>query len=296
MSLAALLLPFALAASAAPAPQKKVFPGLLIELKAEDGWTLKAKHLPAREDKLTFLLLHGTGQRKEDWYSLARLLASWGYGYLAVDFRGHGESQVGPDGQKKNWKQFKITKMENEFGNMTRDVAAGVAYLTGQGVPEEKIGVIGADVGSSIGLKYAAVHPKVPLAVLLSPRLSYQEVTAVNAMRAYKNRPLLMVYSDADKQSASAMPVLQGTAKLATGEKNTTVMVLAHEHGTKMLRRHRDLGPRIIAWIKEPVKPDLPELSTAAESVDGETAVSEIEEPVPAEGPYPVDEAGELPR
>jgi alpha-beta hydrolase superfamily lysophospholipase len=278
----------AAALAAAPAP-KKVLPGLLIDLKAEDGWALKAKHLPARDDKPTLLLLHGTGQRKEDWYLFTKTLASWGYGYLALDFRGHGESSVDPDGQPASWKRFKISKTENEFLNMTRDVQAAVSYLNGQGVPEEKIPVIGADVGSSLGLKFAAVHPKIPLVVLLSPGLSYQEVLTVNAMRAYKNRPILMVYSEADKNAVRATPLLQGFAKISAGAANTTVVMLKHEHGTKMFQRHRELGKQILDWIQQPVAlPAAVSTDTAVGSPDGSQSSG------PAEGPYPVEESMEV--
>ena len=132
------------------------------------------------------ILLHGTGQRKDDWHALGRSLAGWGYGYLALDLRGHGESGKGPDGQPAPWRTFKPTKEQNEFANMTRDIEGAVAYLTGQGVLEEQIGIIGADVGSSVGVKYAAVHPKVPLIAILSPGTHYQEVLTINALRRYK--------------------------------------------------------------------------------------------------------------
>lgn len=235
----------------------KVLPGLLIDIQTPDGWNLKAKHLPAKDDNPTFLLLHGTGQRKEDWYYLARALEARGYGYLALDFRGHGESNVGPDGQPASWRKFPATKTNNEFAKMAHDVEAVVAYLAGRGLAENSIGIVGADVGSSIGLKYAAVNPEVPFIVMLSPGLSYQEVLTVNAMRAYKNRPILMVHSAADKYSARATPLLYGFAKLSVGENNATVITVDHEHGTKMLQRNRGLIARIIDWTSAPVK--LPE-------------------------------------
>lgn len=261
-----------------------MMPGLLVDIKTPDGWTLKAKHLPAKEGRATYLLLHGTGQRKEDWYYLARGLAGWGYGYLALDFRGHGESVLGPDGQPASWRKFNRSKSYNEFANMARDVEGAVAYLTGLGVPEEQIGVIGADVGSSIGLKYAAVHPKVPLVIMLSPGLSYQEVLTVNAMRAYKNRPILMVHSAADKYSTRATPLLAGFAKLSAGENNTTVITVAQEHGTKMLRRQRELIGQIIDWIKNPVKE--PEMAVSTEA-----ALSPETEPFP----LPAEDPGAIP-
>lgn len=283
------------AAAPVPAPDKtsprpltkgKLMPGLLVDLKTADGWALKAKHLPAKGEQKTIVLLHGTGGRKEDWYYLARALAGWGYGYLAVDFRGHGESRVAPDGQAASWHKFRVTKTENEFANMSRDVDAAVAYLGAQGIFEEQIGIIGADVGSSIGLKFAATHPKIPLTVLLSPGLHYKEVLTVNAMRAYRARPILMIYSEADKYSSRETPLLYGFAKLSTGEANVTLLTVAQEHGVKMLRRHRELIPKIIDWLGNPVK---------ASAVDGSTAAV-AGSSVSAEGPYPIESSEDEPQ
>lgn len=258
----------------AAAPRKgKVLPGIVVEFNAPDGWPLNAKYVPAKDGKLTLILLHGTGQRKDDWHALGRSLAGWGFGYLALDLRGHGESGKGPDGQPASWRKFKPTKEANEFANMTRDIEGAAAYLVGQGVLEDAIGIIGADVGSSVGIKYAAVHPKVPLIAMLSPGTHYQEVLTINAMRAYKNRPILMVYSLADRNSSRATPVLESFARQSAGDLNVTVIKVAQEHGTKMLRG--DLPRQIIDWLLSPVR------------VPGETEVSTETAHPPAPEPYP---------
>lgn len=258
MILGSLALAWALspARAAAPSPAKpRVFPGAALDLKTADGWPLKAKHLPAKAGKKTFVLLHGTGGRKEDWYYLAKALARRGYGYLAVDLRGHGESKTAPDGAPAVWRKFRVTKTDSEFQNMVRDVEAAVSTLTASGIAEESVGIIGSDVGGSVGLKFAAVHEKVPLVVLLSPGMSYQEVTTVNAMRAYKGRPILMVHSEADRRSAKETPILYAFARASAGERNATVMTAPAEHGTKMLR-----GPligQLVDWIENPVRAEV---------------------------------------
>ena len=270
---AALLCAAATAQAAAPVTPVKplVFPGLLVDITTRDGWKLKAKYNPPQEGKMSFLLLHGTGGRKEDWYRLARPLLKRGYGYLALDLRGHGDSRTAPDGKPATYRKFIVNKEfngdkhYNEYLHMMADLDAGMAYLASQGVPEDKVVLIGADVGSSLALRYAALHPKVPMVAMLSPRLQYQEVTSVNAMRAYKDRPVLMMYSDADKNTASGIPILQSFAKMSVGERRLTLVVAPTEHGTKMLR-----GPvigQLFDWIENPVKPEVPVSTAAAEGV-----------------------------
>jgi pimeloyl-ACP methyl ester carboxylesterase len=288
--ISAVLLAAALAAAAAPTPapaaapaapaavrsvpKGQEIPGVPLAFKAVDGWDLHAVWKAAQEGKPTVVLLAGTGQRKEEWRAFARALAKAGYGYAALDMRGHGESRTTPAGEVITYKKLRATKLANDYEDMTRDVEALVAALTGQGVIEESIGVLGAEVGSSVAVKYAAVHPKVPFVIMLSPGLAWQEIPLVNAVRAFKGRatPILMVHSDADKRSAKETPLLYAFAKNSVGENNTTLLVVPEERGTRMLRKNKDLTARILAWIADP--------HPAAVAVSTDAAVG-----VPADGP-----------
>src|SRR5438874_5999841 len=112
------------AAPAKPATKAPQLPGDEIELKADDGWALKGRYQAALEPgKATVVLLHGRGTRKEAWRPFAHALEKAGYGFLALDLRGHGESQIAPDGQAVQWRKLKATaKGENDFAKMALDV------------------------------------------------------------------------------------------------------------------------------------------------------------------------------
>ena len=257
----------ALGASAAPVakPRGPLLPGEPVELRTVDGWALKAMFAPAQPGKLTVLLLHGTGQRKEDWRRLAFPLTRAGYGVLAVDLRGHGESRVNPAGEELNWKKLRATRNANDYSDMARDAEAAVAWLAGQGVPEDSIGLIGAEVGGSIAVRYAAVHSKVPLVGMLSPGMAWQEVLTVNALRALKRpipTPVLMVYSEADKRSSKETPILYAFAKAAVGDRHATLITVAQERGTRMFRAQRALVGQVIDWLGNPIAPEAIVIST----------------------------------
>lgn len=228
-----------------------------MEFKTQDGWTLLGKYLEAKPGQQTFVLLHGRGQNKESWVRLARSLSKDGFGYLGLDLRGHGQSGIGPDGGPAPWRKFKATKTENDWANMTLDIQAAVDYLLTEGLSEDSMGLIGADVGGSVGLKYAAVHPKVPLLILLSPGMSYQEVLTVNAIRAYKDRPILLVYSELDRTAAKATPILYEFAKRAAGEKNATMLSAGKRPPGRLL--HSAIIRQIVEWIINPVRMDPPQ-------------------------------------
>jgi hypothetical protein len=150
-------------------------------------------------------------------------------------------------------------------------------------------------VGGSVAIKYAAVHPKVPFVILLSPGLSWREIPIVNAIRAYKNRPILMIHSEADKRSAKETPLLFEFAKLSAGPTHAALIVVPEERGTRLLRANKGLTDQILAWIANPVPP-APAVSTATiagVAVDTATvpAVSTGAAPAPEAAPAPADEA-----
>lgn len=259
----------------APKPPRPL-PGNPVELTAADGWRLKAVHQAAASDGYTFLLLHGRGRRMEWWRRLAARLAADGHGYLAWDLRGHGGSAVAPDGQALPWRKFKASKTQNDWSTMNLDIMAAVAYLQSQGVEEEDIAIAGADVGGSLALKYAAVKPKVPLLILLSPGMSYSEILTVNAMRAYKDRPILLVYGELDKTSSRATPILYEFARRSAGERNATVMMAPKRHGHQLLTS--EVSRQIADWVAEPVKPEAA-VDASTQTVVGEDPAAPAEVP-----------------
>lgn len=317
----AVLLAFALSAAAAPAPtpaaasapvaapaRKSTLPGTYLEFKSVDGWDLHAVWQKAAEGKPTVALLAGTGQRKEEWRSLARALVKAGYGCAAVDMRGHGESRVSPAGETISYKKLRAQNAmkggANDYEDMTRDVEALVAALGVQGVPAASIGLLGAEVGGSIAVKYAAVHSEVPFVIMLSPGLAWQEIPLVNAVRHFKGRatPFLMVHSEADKRSAKETPLLYAFAKNSVGDNNTTLFVVPDERGTRMLRKNKDLTGKILAWIADPHPPSVTvsteaaagSVSTGAAPGAAPAAAGEDEEaePLPETAPAP-DKSGD---
>jgi pimeloyl-ACP methyl ester carboxylesterase len=242
--------------------KKRVLPGEPVEFQTSDGWTLSGKYLQAKEDQLTFLLLHDARGRRQNWYWLTRKLARKGIGYLAIDMRGHGLSQNPPEGKEASWRKFRSTKRDNDWENIREDVKASIEYLEANGVPIDTIGLGGADVGGSIVLKYAALNPQIEMVFLLSPGFSFREVLTVNAMRAYKNRPILMVVADDDRRSSTETPILFEFAKRAAGTENARLIRVEKGHGTRMLYYNKGITDQIVEWIEDPVVPQEIDISS----------------------------------
>lgn len=115
-----------------------------VSLTSEDGVSLAGWYAPP-ENGAVVILLHGAGGSREALRPYAELLVRDGYGVLALDLHGHGES----DGSA------------NRLGwEGTRDVGAAIAFLKTK--PEvRKIGGLGLSMGGEVLLGAASTYPEI---------------------------------------------------------------------------------------------------------------------------------------
>jgi uncharacterized protein len=156
-----------------------------LDIKATDGVRVAASYFPVlQKDAPGILLLHGNQASREMYGSHIAWLNAAGYAVLAIDFRGHGQSQ----GETRS------------FGfHEARDAHAAFAWLKHK-QDGARVGVIGASLGGAAaltgedgplpadGLIVKAVYPTIrdaiynristraggALATILEPMLSYQ--------------------------------------------------------------------------------------------------------------------------
>jgi len=202
-------------ASAVPAP---ALPGRVVHLVAGDGVAIAGSYWPGvRPAGPAILLLHGIDASRASFTRHALWLNGLGYGVLAIDFRGHGESGAAA----------------RTFGlHEARDAAAALAFLR-EGAPQRRVGLIGASLGGAAALLgdagplpvqamvLQAVYPDLrhaifnritqhtgrALATLGEPLLSYQawlrygvapeRLAPIEAISAYRG-PVLIIGGTAD--------------------------------------------------------------------------------------------------
>jgi uncharacterized protein len=142
-----ILLPFGFAAYASIRHNTKVgeppegFAG--VTLTADDGIAIAAWYR-APENGTAVVLAHGSTGSRESLRPYARFLADAGYGVLAIDLRGHGQSGG----------------RANAFGwECVKDIRAAVDYLEGLGV--QSIAALGLSLGGEVLLRAAGGLPQI---------------------------------------------------------------------------------------------------------------------------------------
>jgi dienelactone hydrolase len=204
-----------------------------VEISAADGLKIKGTFYPASgaPPHAGVLLLPILGASRTTWVDFATKLADAGYTALAIDLRGQGET-----GGSADW-----TKARD-------DVQRAWAYLAGQpDVDPTRTAIIGASIGANLALITGAAEPEVKTVALLSPGLDYRGVTTTDAVKAYGDRPLLIVASQEDTYAAQSS---QSLRDLAQGEAQLQ-MYDGAGHGTAMLSAKPELSGLLLSWLSQ---------------------------------------------
>jgi dienelactone hydrolase len=159
-----------------------------------------------RANSPAVLLLHQWQSTRKSYDDFAKHMQSKGFGVLAIDGRGFGESVKTTDG-----KTVSPSRTDDAVKAMKADVDNAFKFLKQQkNVDTARVGVVGASYGSSLALIYAAENKEVKAVVLLSPGINYfGNMQCEPAAKTFGNRPLLLVAADDDKESAQTVRKLK---------------------------------------------------------------------------------------
>ncbi len=231
-----------------------------VSFTTRDGWALSASYLPAQADEKTVILLHDLNKKKEEFASLEGDLAKGGFGYLALDLRGHGQSTG-----RGSVKSFEKEGVDNPFNKMVQDVEAAVTFLKSKNVPLDKIALLGAGLGAQVAMK-GALLTGVQTVALISPSANIRDVLVIPSIRLYKG-DLLIAAGSADRKGFLEASVIRNVAFLTTGEGKVTFLTAYDLTSHEMLDKY--LRPSILQWFKTPHKPDLaPDIITTMPVTD----------------------------
>ncbi|MFH1723378.1 MAG: alpha/beta fold hydrolase [Elusimicrobiota bacterium] len=212
-----------------------------VEFVAADKVRIAADfHVPA-EGGAVFVLLHGLGAGRGEWGTFSALLAERGWGSLALDARGHGESG-GP--------RYTTFDEPEDWAKIEMDLAAAVKFLDGEGIPPRRVVLAGASIGANLALRAAVRQPAVPFAILLSPGYDYQGILIREPVLAF-DRPLIMAASLNDPYALRSAEVVSHFLR----HRESWLLRAVSGHGVGMLegRENRAFVRELMKRIEEKV-------------------------------------------
>ncbi len=204
-----------------------------VSLRTEDGITLAATwYEPSSRGGPAVVLVHMLHRSRRDWDGFASRLASEGIGALAIDLRGHGESQG--------------SAAVEDLSRMALDVRAARRFLGSRPDIHGPVGLAGASLGANLVTLEASTDATIASVALLSPSLEYRGLRIEAALRKYGDRPALLVAGDDDPYAARSVRELQK----AGGGTRETLLLSRAGHGTTMLSRDPELTRRLVDWFR----------------------------------------------
>ena len=179
-----------------------------VNLNSADGTPLKGSYYTAGKLGPGVLLLHQVNRDRRSWDGIAWQLAAAGINVLALDTRGHGESdgtpfnKLSPEEQHKHWREW------------PDDADAGFQFLVSQvGVDGNAMGIGGAGLlGVDNGVEVARRHPAQMKSLVLISGETFKD--GLQFLHQASRLPSLYVVSDLDEYppTVEAMTLLYATA------------------------------------------------------------------------------------
>lgn len=196
-----------------------------VTLATDDNVKLSADFVKGNDQGI--ILLHMLGNDKSSWQDFRPK----GYTVIAIDFRGHGDSELD------------LTRFtDNDWKNLQLDVKAAASYLKENKVKD--IYIIGASIGANVAINYAATDSAVKGVALLSPGMTYHGIHVSDAISKY-NGKVLLVASKEDDYSYQSVTKMNGI-----NPKSELIIYNGSAHGTDMLADN-PLKEKLLKWLKE---------------------------------------------
>ncbi|MGE3180778.1 MAG: alpha/beta hydrolase [Phycisphaerae bacterium] len=214
-----------------------------VQLRTADGLVIFADFYPAERkvDSAPFvILLHMYQSDRSAWQPMIEPLRNSGFAVLALDLRGHGES--GTTGTTR-----RVEERDPEiFREMQDDVRATYDWVVQQPrVDRSRFALLGASVGCSVAIQYAAKDKSVDVVACLTPGTNYLGLNTEEDIRQIQGRKILLVAVEGEREAAEQLGKLcdGATAKIYRGE----------GHGTNMFAGVTRAIPETVSFLLENV-------------------------------------------
>ena len=206
-----------------------------VALRAADGTVLSATWHAPLQPAPAVLLVHMLSRTHHEWDSAAQALSAAGFGVLALDLRGHGDS---------------AGSYADGLAPMQQDVQSALDWLKARPeVLSGRVGIAGASLGASLAVMVAASDGAVRSVALLSPGGEYRGVRCEASMRRFADRggAAMLVAAAADPY---ALRTARQFSSMGSGPRDLRVVDGTSAHGTRLLEASPDLLPGLVDWFR----------------------------------------------
>ncbi|MFA6318943.1 MAG: alpha/beta fold hydrolase [Elusimicrobiota bacterium] len=212
-----------------------------VRLKTKDGWWIVFTYRPPVKRGPVAVLAHGYGSGRAEWLGLSADLHRKGWGTLAFDIRGHGDSATGPSGRA----DFNFIDGKEGWLDAAKDFDVVLEWLAGQKVPASRTCLVGASLGANLAAVAAAGHPRLACAALLSPGRDFRGVRLDESPS-----PRVRTLAAASPEDPYSYQTLVGFRARGGGR---TLLEASRGHGVEMLR-DADFSADLVKWLDAAVK------------------------------------------
>ncbi len=203
-----------------------------VQLRTSDGIGLAAALYDAPTGPApAVVLVHMLTRTKEDWREFAERLQATGITALALDLRGHGQSEGAAA----------------PTSAMALDVRAALGWLAGRSeVKSGSVAIVGASIGATLALMAAAEVPSVRGVALLSPAADYRGLRLDAAGRRYGGRPMFLAASAEDPYALRTIKGLVSETQPAHEQRVSAIVA----HGSHLIDRDPDVASALVDWLR----------------------------------------------
>ncbi len=217
-----------------------------VTFSATDGFTLTADYYPPSKkqtgDAPFVILLHMYRSDRKAWQPLIEPLREADFAILALDLRGHGESATTET-------RDAVEKRDPEvFKKMQDDLRGAYDWLVTQPrIDRARFALVGASIGCSLALRYAADDCSVDAIVCLSPGLNYMQIDSAGDIRQLGGRHVLMLATPDERDAPYTLK------QRAAQEVDVQIYDGHKAHGTNMFGAVPEMEPTIVNFLRRAV-------------------------------------------
>lgn len=213
-----------------------------VELETDDGLVIRGTFQAAEgiEVAPAVLLLHEIARDRGDFNTVFLGFVQAGISALAIDMRGHGESDPA---------SVSLEDLQTDPAQLPRDVVASLVWLRArEDVDPARIGVMGLDVGASLAV--VADHYREDWGVLSICAIS-PSVDHIHALASTDQLDLVDAQYVAGENEHPGAEEAQALYDITAEPRDLRLVQFTDDHGIDLLTGSVDAQNGTVAWFVE---------------------------------------------